>query len=202
VKQPLTELRKNRIMSEKTSRTLIERLCNQDDNDAWEQFERLYGRLIRHALSKSNLSKENIDDLAQNVRIIALQRLPEFQHNGRTGALRSWLRRVAVFQLRSFQRKQRRQPAAAGGDEYVEVADQLDDPGSPLTHLWREEFASIVLEKVERHFGETNREILWRRTVMKEPVKQTAEALGLTEVAVRNRQSRTLRFLRNAGFEL
>src|SRR5262245_23243674 len=71
---------------------------------AWDGLVALYTPL-RHAwLAAANLQPADRDDVTQRVLEILVRRLPEFDHNGRPGAFRAWLRGVTVNVLREHWR--------------------------------------------------------------------------------------------------
>ncbi|MCA9214365.1 MAG: sigma-70 family RNA polymerase sigma factor [Planctomycetales bacterium] len=188
-------------MNANTSLTLLGRM-KANDHQAWLDFEKLYSRLIRYTLAKSWLSNEEIEDLEQDVKIVVSQRLKSFEHNGRPGALRTWLRQIAVYHLKSYGRRQSRRPdEKTESNSYLQAAAELDNPHSVLTQLWHKECAAAVLDSVEDRYGSDAREILYRRAVLNQPVREVAEFLRLEEGAVRNRQSRIMKFLRETGLE-
>src|ERR1700682_1570813 len=87
-----------------TSATLLHRLCGRDDNPAGAHFVTLYPPLIRGWLGRTLPQSADVDDLAQQVFSVVLEKIPAFEHNGRPGAFRAWLRGISVNRLRMFWR--------------------------------------------------------------------------------------------------
>src|SRR5262245_12704866 len=87
--------------------TFLNRLCLRPDEDAWKRFVDLYAPLIRGWLGRYSVSDEDAEDLAQEVLAVVVRELPSFEHNRQRGAFRSWLRTVAVNQLRVLWRSRR-----------------------------------------------------------------------------------------------
>src|SRR5712671_6362451 len=87
-----------------TSATLLQRLRDRGDSDAWDRLVRLYTPLIRGWLSRHLPQSADVDDLTQQVLTVVVEKLPTFEHNGRAGALRTWLRGICVNRLRMFWR--------------------------------------------------------------------------------------------------
>jgi DNA-directed RNA polymerase specialized sigma24 family protein len=58
---------------------------------------------------------QDVDDLVQEVLGVVVRELPRFDHAGRPGSFRAWLRAVTVNRLRTSWRSQRAQPAAPFG---------------------------------------------------------------------------------------
>ncbi len=182
-----------------TSLTLLERLRDPSDDEAWQRFHDLYRTLIRYWLMRRGLSQSDVDDVCQEVMQRALTELPGFRHNGRTGALRSWLRQVVANRLKTHWRQQNRH-GATGGDEYSALAEQLADPQSQLSRQWDEEYQRTVcerlLELVQHDFQSQTMEAFRRVAIAGEKPLDVAATLGMTPNAVRIAQSRVMRRLR------
>lgn len=182
-----------------TSFSLLDRLQSQPDNASWKRLTDLYTPLICSWLKRNSVTHDDRDDLVQDVLAIVARRLPQFQHNKRTGAFRSWLRTITVNCLRDFWRAKRLRPVA-GGSDFPKVLDQLADPNSDLSRLWDQEHdrhvARRLLELIEGDFQPST----WRafRRVSLEGASPDAVAaeLGLTVNAVFIAKSRVLARLR------
>ena len=99
-----------------TSATFLERLQDRGDSIAWARLTQLYAPLIRTWLGRHLPQSADVDDLAQQVFTVVVEKYPEFQHNGRPGAFRAWLRGISVNRLRMFWRSR---PATMGDPELV-----------------------------------------------------------------------------------
>lgn len=106
------------------------------DPASWERLVTLYQPLIRHWLSRQSISRQDADDLTQDVLVILTRELSKFQHAGRVGSFRSWLRTITVNRAREFWRAGRCRADAPGGTAFLETLNQLDDPSSNLSKEW------------------------------------------------------------------
>ncbi|HMP60180.1 MAG TPA: sigma factor, partial [Gemmatales bacterium] len=116
---------------EATSLSLLQRLRQRDDDPAWQRFDRVYRPLIARWLRQARLEPADADDLAQEVMLVVVRKVAEFEHAGRPGAFRHWLRQVVGFVLRDRWRSRQRR-----GETRValgELSDQLADPNSELS---------------------------------------------------------------------
>lgn len=185
-----------------TSLSLLERLRNASDEDAWRRFHDLYGPLICQWLLRRGVTATDAEDVRQEVLQCALAELPNFEHNGRPGALRCWLRQVVANRLRTFWRRQNRQ-AAAGGDQYRVMAEQLADPQSALSRQWDADYyrslCNRLLELARHEFQPATMEAFRRVAIEGGKPAEVAEALDMTPNAVRIAQSRVMRRLRELG---
>ncbi len=110
---------------ESTSPSLLERLREPHDADAWGQFVHLYTPLLVCWAKRFRLGDADVADLVQEVFVLLLEKLPEFRYD-RSGRFRGWLWTVASNKYR--ERLRRRQlPTQPGADDAVDPAS-LDDP--------------------------------------------------------------------------
>ena len=183
-----------------TSASLLERLRLHPDAGAWQRLIDLYEPLIRGWLRRHDLQHSDLDDLVQDVLGVLVKEIPDFQHNGRPGAFRSWLRSVTVHCLRRFWRAQRYHADAAGGSAWEEHLRQLEDPTSGLSKLWDEEHDRHVLRKllamIEPDFHPTTWQAFRRLVLDGVPAAVVATDLGLSVNAVLIAKSRVLQRLR------
>src|SRR5215218_6206996 len=102
-----------------TSRTLLARLREGNDAQAWHLWVSVYEPWLRSYLTGRRLQPADADDVLQNVLLAVRQSLPAFRHDGRPGAFRAWLRVILVNQLRLFWRRRdrRTEPSPAWLDQ-------------------------------------------------------------------------------------
>ncbi|MCA8986682.1 MAG: sigma-70 family RNA polymerase sigma factor [Planctomycetaceae bacterium] len=131
-----------------TSLSLIDRLRDSPDSESWDRLVRLYSPLIRNWMRKFEIQDSDADDLLQDVLIAVSKDVARFEHSGRTGAFRSWLRSILVNRLRNFWRSRGRRPVAPGSSSFDQKLSQLDDPASALTLLWNQEHDQHVLREL------------------------------------------------------
>src|SRR5262249_33658704 len=79
-----------------TSATLLDRLKDTRDAEAWGRMNDLYAPLIRSWAERLGVRGADADDLVQNVLAVVVRRFPEFVHPERPGAFRGWLRAIAA----------------------------------------------------------------------------------------------------------
>lgn len=173
---------------------MLERLKSPDAPDAdWRRLHDIYVPLLRHWLGRLAVPPGDVDDLAQEVWLVVLKKLPGFERR-RDGAFRAWLRQLAVHLVRNWRRKAR----AVGPNE--EILSQLEDPNSDLTHQWdRDHDRSVfdkLLEIVRPDFAPATWTAFQRFAIDGRPAAEVARDLGLTEAAVLQAKSRILKRLR------
>jgi len=131
-----------------TSLSLLDRLRANPDAPDWRQFAELYEPLIRGWLRRKDVLGSDADDLVQNTMTVVLRRLADFDHNGRTGAFRNWLRTITVHCLQEHWKALQSRPAGVGGSDILHVISQWADPQSELSQQWNREHDLHVMRKL------------------------------------------------------
>ena len=180
-----------------TSASLLDRLCDRGDAQAWQKLVQLYTPLMRAWLRPAALQAADVDELTQRVLEVVVHKLPQFHHDGRPGAFRAWLRAITVNRLREFWRAR---PPAGQVAQSAALLEELEDPASDLGRWWDEEHNRHVLNGllrlVERDFA-ANTWRAFRRVVLDDlPADTVAAELGMTVNAVLIAKSRVLSRLR------
>jgi RNA polymerase sigma factor (sigma-70 family) len=182
-----------------TSLSLLDRLGDLTDTDAWGRLVRIYTAVLQSWLRSAGLQPADRDDLTQRILEVLVCRLPSFEHSGRPGAFRAWLRGITTNLLREFRR---RRPLATSASNL----DQLCDPASELSRCWDEQHDHHVLhgllERVCPEFTEPTWKAFRRTALDGVSPRQTAAELGLTVNAVLIAKSRVLARLRQEAGNL
>lgn len=91
---------------QKTSASLLERLRNPNEQEAWNRFADLYTPLLYYWLRRLGLAETDAADLVQEVFVVLVAKLPEFEYQ-RGGSFRSWLRTLTINKYRESQRRKK-----------------------------------------------------------------------------------------------
>ena len=186
-----------------TSASLLERLCDQADSDAWTRMVDLYSPMIRAWLRRYGLPEFDVDDISQTVLSAVVANLPHFRHNGRVGAFRNWLRTITINSLRQRFRLERKRLDSFGGRELLASLNELEDPESDLSQVWDRAHDAHVLRTLmtlaEPEF-EAKTWQAFRLVVFDETQPRLVAArLEITVNAVLIAKSRVLKRLRELG---
>jgi RNA polymerase sigma-70 factor (ECF subfamily) len=179
-----------------TSRTLLDRLKNRRDAQAWKLWLTIYEPWLRDRLTYHRLQPADVDDLLQNVLVVVSQKLPVFVHNGQRGAFRNWLRAIVVNEVRNFFRGRER----LENDPPLDWLDGLEDPSSELSRQWDREHDQQVVRRllaaIEPDFEPATWEA-FRLLVLEDlPAAEVAQRTGMTPNALYVARCRILKRLR------
>jgi RNA polymerase sigma-70 factor (ECF subfamily) len=171
--------------------SLIERLRQPQDVEAWDWFVRLYTPLLYAWARSTGRQAADAADLVQEVLALLVRKLPTFRYD-QDGSFRGWLRTVLRNKHREMLR--RRHPPAAEGD----VLDDLPDPaGDPFGEEdYRHEVLRRALALLRPDFEPATWEAFHQTVALGRPTAEVAAELGLSANAVRLARFRVLRRLR------
>lgn len=188
------------MSSEQTSPSLLDRLTDRGDADAWQRLVEIYTPLVRGWLARHAVQDADCSDLVQEVLAVVMRRLPDFHHNQRRGAFRSWLRAITTNCLRDFWKARRYRPRATGDSDFVQVLAQLEDPDSGMSKDWDREHdlhvTKKLLEMLQGHFEPRTWTAFVRVAVEGNDAGKVAGELKMTVNAVLIAKSRVLARLR------
>src|SRR5688572_30051070 len=84
-------------------------------DQAWTRLVELYRPLLYRWLRRQDVPHDDAEELTQDVLSVVVQEIGRFQHNGRLGGFRRWLREITVHRALGFLRGRQLRGAAPGG---------------------------------------------------------------------------------------
>jgi RNA polymerase sigma-70 factor (ECF subfamily) len=173
------------------------------DEGAWEDLCGVYRPLIVGWLRRQSIPTSDLDDLVQEILLTVVQGLPAFQHPGRPGCFRSWLRTIAHHHSCDYWRSPARRASAPGAGAAAQALAELEDPDSPLNRVWIEEHDRYVLrcllDMMELEFEPVTLRAFRRVALEGASGTEVAGELGISVAAVYAARSRVLRRLREVA---
>jgi RNA polymerase sigma-70 factor (ECF subfamily) len=173
-----------------TNASLLERLRQPSAAEAWERFVRLYTPLLLFWARKLGLQDQDAADLVQDVLVVMVRKLPEFQYQpGRT--FRGWMRTVLMNKWRDRPHRAPAAPLDSGVQPLAPVdSDDLEEREYRLYVLGR------ALRLMVNEFEPVTWQACWNTIVLGRPAADVASDLGTTVNAVYLAKSRVLGRLR------
>jgi RNA polymerase sigma-70 factor (ECF subfamily) len=189
-----------------TRASLLMRIRNGADTEAWREFVELYAALIYGFARKRGLQDADAADLMQDVLRAVAASAGRLEYDPARGSFRSWLYTVTRNKLYNFLNGQRRHVRATG-DSGVQKRLEEESSGSDDTALlWDREYErrlfSFAAERIRNEFREQTWRAFWHTAVDGQAAQQVAEALQMSPGAVYVAKSRVLARLRREIEEL
>ncbi|MCA9260827.1 MAG: sigma-70 family RNA polymerase sigma factor [Planctomycetales bacterium] len=190
-------------MTFSTRLSLLERVRETASGESWRDFCDVYDHLILGWLAQQGVSYHDAEDIRQEVMSTVSQELAQFEHNGRPGAFRAWLRRITANRMHRHWQKRKARDREGGNDRLAELSDELADESSNLTAVWDRQYNRVVVDRLinqlRGRFAEKSIEAFRRVVLNEEDARHVADALGMTLGAVRVAQHRVLHALKSLG---
>lgn len=177
-----------------TSTTLLARLRQPGDQEAWSRFAGLYTPLIYYWARRAGLQQDDAADIVQEVFAILVRKMPDFEYD-RQKSFRSWLRTVTLNKWRQRRRRRSLPPASPEEGSVSDLADA--DPAADFWETeYRQQLVRRALELAKPRFPPQTWQACWKLVVDGRPGREVAEELGMNLWAVYSAKSRLLRHLR------
>jgi RNA polymerase sigma-70 factor (ECF subfamily) len=173
--------------------SLLERLRQPSDPEAWRRFVSLYTPLIYSWSRRVGLQHSDAGDLVQDVLATLVQTLPGFVYD-RHKSFRRWLRTITLNKWRDACKRQGRLPLV--GDAELAHAAAPDEPEAFWEAEYRQQLASRALQVMQSDFRPATWKAFWEQVVVGRPAAAVAAELGLTPGAVYAARFRVLDRLR------
>jgi RNA polymerase sigma-70 factor (ECF subfamily) len=190
--------RRTLVMNE-TSQSLLVR-AQTGEETAWKDLTGLYRPLIIGWLNHQCVPAGDLEDLTQEVLLSVVKHLPAFEHSGRRGAFRAWLRTIVCSRTVDYWRGIAAGTPGEGGSSAVVALQQLADPESGLNRQWDEQHDRYVLncllDVVQEEFEPATLQAFRRLALEGASGAEAAQESGLSVAAVYVAKSRVLQRIR------
>lgn len=183
--------------SQATRESLLIRLEDTRDRQAWADFVDLYSPVIYGFARRHGLQDADAADLVQEVlRSVARSIL---KYDRRKGRFRNWLMAVVRRRLSKHWVDRQRQAAGSGDSRVHEWLERVASSVGP-EQLWEQEYQQSVFHfaanRIRDDFEESTWQAFWQTTLEGKTTREVAQSLRLSEGAVYIARSRVIARLR------
>ena len=116
-----------------TRASLLLRLCDSENHEAWVEFVTLYEPLIYRILRQHGLQDADAQDVMQELLLAVSRGVERWNPSKDCGTFRGWLRRVARNLVINWLEKRGRRVVATGGSNLQVMLDMLPAADLPDT---------------------------------------------------------------------
>jgi RNA polymerase sigma factor (sigma-70 family) len=173
-----------------TRASLLGRLRNWEDAESWEEFTRMYWRLIYRVARGAGLADAEARDVVQDTLLGVAKNVHEFQSNAEIGTFRSWLLNLTRWRIADYFRAQPRFRFAsrgeAGEEPHTDAIERVADP-VPIEALWDAEWKKILetaITRVSRRINPKHAQIFDLYAVRQWPCAKVTRQLKVSVVQV------------------
>jgi RNA polymerase sigma factor (sigma-70 family) len=186
-----------------TRASLLLRLRDAGDDEAWRQFVGLYAPLVYAYARRRQVQEADAADLTQEVLRSVAKAAGRLEYDPRRGSFRAWLYTVTRNKLHDLRERQQRGQGAGGtaAHERLEQEPARDDEDAWDLEFRRRVF-SVAAQQVQREFSAATWQAFWRSAVDGAKPQEVAGQLGISVGAVYIAKSRVQARIKERVHEL
>jgi RNA polymerase sigma-70 factor (ECF subfamily) len=182
-----------------TRASLLLRIRDPHDEEAWRQFVQVYASVIYGFARRRGLQDADAADLMQEVLRAVAATAHRLNYDPKRGSFRGWLFTVTRNKVYNFLHGQKRHVRGSGDSGAQEMLEEQSAPDNGA-ELWNQEYERRVFawaaEQVRHEFHEQTWQAFWRTAVEGQGAKEVAGQLTMSPGAVYVAKSRVLARLR------
>jgi RNA polymerase sigma factor (sigma-70 family) len=184
-----------------TRATLLIRLRDASDQDAWRLFASIYTPLVYRYAMKNGLQDADAADVAQETMCNVVRAIRSFDYDPSRGSFRGWLLAVVRNALRKRFKRAQNQAAGSGDTGVQAMLQQSPDPQADSDAVWDREYELWLFHKVANwirgEFQSKTWEAFWKTAVEGIEVATVATELSMSPGAIYIARSRVLARIRS-----
>ncbi len=187
-----------------TRASLLLRIRDPADREAWEQFALLYRPIVVNLARHRGMQSADADDLAQTVLIAISGAIERFEPDDSRAKFRTYLRTIARRAI--INALTRVDPDRAGGG--TDVLGILNDqpavgPATATVDLeYRREIFAVAAEQIRVEFSEPTWQAFWKSVVENRSIDEVAAEMGRSRGSIYTARSRVMARLKQKVQEL
>jgi RNA polymerase sigma factor (sigma-70 family) len=182
------------VSTMETKPSLLVRVRDPLDADAWRTFVALYAPLVYRYGRRRGLQDADASDLTQEVMGEVARAIRSFEYQPQRGRFRDWLLIIARRRLIRFFANQVRRPASGLGAELPDPRGD-DEPDQDWNEAFNARVLRVALHRIRPHFEASSWCAFERVWIERRPAAEAADELSLSIEAVYMAKSRILRRL-------
>jgi RNA polymerase sigma factor (sigma-70 family) len=171
-----------------TRPSLLARIKDAGDRQAWAEFVDIYAPLIYRYALRRGLQDADAADLTQEVLGAVARSVGRMDYDPARGTFRGWLFRAVRNELSDFGTARRRNRPGSGDTDVKRWLEEQPAPPPDEVAAWEREYErqlfALACEQVRRDFQESTWQAFWLTAIQGKSGKDVAGVLGLSTAAV------------------
>ncbi|HUE14407.1 MAG TPA: sigma-70 family RNA polymerase sigma factor [Planctomycetaceae bacterium] len=189
-----------------TRASLLFRLRDLRDHEAWVEFASLYEPVAYRLLRRHGLQDTDAREVMQDLFMAVSRSIDRWDPAKERGSFRGWLRRVSRNLVINWLKQRERHVIATGGSDLQAMLDMLPADAGPETIEFDQELRRDLFRRAAEHVRKKVRpatwQAFWETGVVGTSAAEAAKKLGMEVGAIRVAKCRVLVRLRAALTEL
>ncbi len=188
-------------LAPETRASLILRLQDSQDSDAWTDFVEIYEPLLLALCRKFAMQDSDAVEATQEILLRLSQVVGQWKSKEQEeGSFRGWLYRVSRNVIVRFLQKKRRGELAIGSSDIYRLVNQSPDPSCEETIEFDLEFRRRVFNwachQIQNEVQPKTWQAFWKTQIEKLSVETAAEQLSMSAGSIYIARSRVMKKLR------
>jgi RNA polymerase sigma-70 factor (ECF subfamily) len=171
-----------------TRPSLLARIKNTGDRQAWAEFVDIYAPLIYGFAHRHGLQDADAADLTQEVLGAVARSAARLDYDPARGSFRGWLFKVVRNELSDFGAAKRRHQPGSGDTDMKRRLEAQPAPTADEAAAWESDYErqlfALAAEQVRRDFQESTWQAFWLTAILGKSGKEVAGVLGMSTAAV------------------
>lgn len=181
--------------------TLLARIRDGQDGDAWREFVQIYGPVVYRFARNRGLQDADAADLMQDVLRSVARNASRMEYDPKRGTFRGWLYTVTRNKIYNFLNGQRHRPRGSGDANAHERLDATpardsDGPDADWEREYQRRLTDRAMDRVKHEFQKSTWEAFWQTAVDGKAAAEVGSSLKMSPGAVYVAKSRVLARLR------
>lgn len=161
-----------------TRESLLLRLRDHGDQEAWSLFDRIYRPILSRFAAALGLRADATEDIVQQCMQTVASHIGSFDYDPEKGRFKAWLRTMVQNKVRNSFRSQRRREA--DGERLANVPSMDSSPEELFERLWMQEHLWHCLRSLKSEVEQRTYLAFERYVLEQRPVDEVATELGLS----------------------
>jgi RNA polymerase sigma-70 factor (ECF subfamily) len=178
-----------------TRKTLLQRVRDNTDSQAWEQFFALYAPLLESYARALGLSPCDAEEVRDECLALITKRMPAFEYERSKGSFKSWLYRLAHGKVVDLLRRPTSQRAST--ESWLALEDSANALDERWETLWRREHLRHAFTEARRDESAVTLQVFELVLIEGLPVPEVCERTGLNARQIYKVKARMLKRVRD-----
>ena len=189
-----------------TRPSLLIRLRDARNQQAWTQFLEIYEPLIARLIRRRGMQEADVSEVTQEVLMAVASAIHRWECNPVLGSFRGWLSTIARNLVVNFLIRQSRHPRGSGDTNFKRWLEDQPAPENEVSVLFdlerKRQMFRWASGQVRTEFKETTWQAFWMTSVENREIADVVRELGVTAGVIYVSRSRVMKRLREVVEEM